>query len=521
MSDTMTHAYIGDIVKSYRDEQGDLVVYGKAAGPDLDLDGERCDPNWLRREVPAWFEWGNVREQHSQIAAGVGIEIENTGDDWHIKAKVTDPTTAHKVETGTLKGWSLGAIDTKTYKDARGQTWLTGGKIIEFSLVDRPCNPTTTLAVAKSAGDGDWSPVSSAGEVIASIRTKAAKLDLPRGAAGSQKTADVDEQPAAAFDRALALEVAAKIRSKDRAAALKLVEASVSKAVAADGLQDEAPDIAKGKQVIDLLGQLIAAEAAELGAGYLDETCDINLLVQATECVKWWLAGEQKAEDEPEPPYAQDDEDEQTIVYIGLSASRGVVFKYVSQAKRDEYAKSGVAMPNGDFPIPDEGHLKSAVGHWEGYTGDKAAAKKHIIARAKALGLTKLLPDDWEGGSGDDSKGKAVEAETEKAVEADTTKTTALDAEEVQKIAKAAAVEATKAAQVEIESLRGELAKIKSTAIPGGPYIVAPPVGASENGAVSKAAGYRELARNSSDPAIREAYNALADQVEETAPARR
>lgn len=515
MSDTMTHAYIGDIVKSYRDEHGDLVVYGKAAGPDLDLDGERCDPSWLRREVPAWFEWGNVREQHSQIAAGVGIEIEERGEDWHIKAVVTDPTTAHKVETGTLKGWSLGAIDTRVYKDARGQTWLTGGKIIEFSLVDRPCNPTTTLAVAKSAGDGDWSPVSSAGEVIASVTTKAVKLDLPRAAAGSQKTAEPDPEQPPAFDRALALEVAAKVRAKDRAGALKLVEPLTTKAVAADGLQDEAPDIAKGKQVIDLLGQLIGAEASELSAGYLDETCDIGLLVQATDCVKWWLKNEQAAEDEPEPPYAEDDDD-QTIVYIGLSASRGIVFKYVTQAKRDEYAKSGVAMPNGDFPIPDEGHLKSAVGHLGGYTGDKAAAKKHIISRARALGLTNLLPDDWGVGGSDDSKGKTVDAETEKAAEAETTKTTALDADAVQKIADTAVVKALAPLQAENVSLREALAQIKSTAIPGGPYVVAPPVQTTSDTA-AKAAGYREIARKTSDPTVAEAYNALAAREEAAA----
>jgi hypothetical protein len=52
-------------------------------------------------------------------------------------------------------------------------------------------------------------------------------------------------------------------------------------------------------------------------------------------------------------------------------------------------------MPNGDFPIPDEGHLRSAIGHLGNYTGDKTAAKAHIVSRARALGLTNLLPDDW------------------------------------------------------------------------------------------------------------------------------
>jgi len=496
MSGAVTQAYIGDIVKFDKTDDGDLIVYGKAAGPDLDLDGERCDPNWLRREVPAWFEWGNVREQHSQIAAGVGIEIENTGDDWHIKAKVTDKNTAHKVETGTLKGWSLGAIDTKTYKDARGQTWLTGGKIIEFSLVDRPCNPTTTLAVAKSAGDGDWSPVSSAGEVIASLRTKAVKLDLPRGVAGSQKTAEPEDK-APAFDRALALSIAAAVMKKDRAGALKLAEPPLTKAVAADGLQDEEPDIATGKQVIRLLGQLIAAEAAELSAGYLDETCDITLLTQATDCIKWWLHNEQAAKDEPEAPYAEDDDEDQTIVYVGLSA-RGVVWKYVSAAKRDEYATSGVAMPNGDFPIPDEDHLRSAIGRLGNYTGDTAAAKKHIKARAKTLGLTNLLPDDWKTAVADG---------------ADATKSATID----QTFEKDAVtlVKALAASKERIEALEADLAKAKAQPAAGGPAImrVDPVAPATVKKTGPTAEYYRRMADSVPDAQARSGYLQLAKQA--------
>lgn len=69
--------------------------------------------------------------------------------------------------------------------------------------------------------------------------------------------------------------------------------------------------------------------------------------------------------------------------------------KFVSASSRRRMASQGVAMPSGDFPIPDEGHLRSAIGHLGDYTGDKAAAKAHIISRARALGLTSKLPDDW------------------------------------------------------------------------------------------------------------------------------
>lgn len=84
------------------------------------------------------------------------------------------------------------------------------------------------------------------------------------------------------------------------------------------------------------------------------------------------------------------------------------VTKYVSAAQRRKYAKSGVAMPDGAFPIPDEGHLRSAIGRLGNYKGDKAVAKRHIIKRAKALGLTHLLPEDWHVSKSDDDAEKAM-----------------------------------------------------------------------------------------------------------------
>lgn len=92
-----------------------------------------------------------------------------------------------------------------------------------------------------------------------------------------------------------------------------------------------------------------------------------------------------------------------------LSGDRMV--KYVSASARRKYAQSGVAMPNGDFPIPDEGHLKSATGHLGGYTGDRSAAKRHIIKRAKALGLTHLLPEDWHVSKALGSQGDYAQVE--------------------------------------------------------------------------------------------------------------
>jgi len=54
---------------------------------------------------------------------------------------------------------------------------------------------------------------------------------------------------------------------------------------------------------------------------------------------------------------------------------------------RELLAKKGLALPDGSFPIKDEGDLKNAI-RAIGRAKDPAAAKAHIIKRAKALGAT-------------------------------------------------------------------------------------------------------------------------------------
>lgn len=71
--------------------------------------------------------------------------------------------------------------------------------------------------------------------------------------------------------------------------------------------------------------------------------------------------------------------------------------------EREDAADTGAALPDGSFPIKNEQDLKNAV-QAHGRAKDKDKAKAHIIARAKTLGATHLLPGDWEGSTKDDSK---------------------------------------------------------------------------------------------------------------------
>jgi hypothetical protein len=61
---------------------------------------------------------------------------------------------------------------------------------------------------------------------------------------------------------------------------------------------------------------------------------------------------------------------------------------------RRRMAAEGQAMPDGSFPIADEADLRNAI-QSVGRAANYEAAKRHIIRRARALGLTEILPEDW------------------------------------------------------------------------------------------------------------------------------
>jgi uncharacterized membrane protein YkoI len=61
---------------------------------------------------------------------------------------------------------------------------------------------------------------------------------------------------------------------------------------------------------------------------------------------------------------------------------------------RKTMAEAGEALPDGSFPIKDEEDLQNAIQAF-GRAGDKAAAKAHIMKRAKELGKEDMIPEGW------------------------------------------------------------------------------------------------------------------------------
>jgi hypothetical protein len=60
-------------------------------------------------------------------------------------------------------------------------------------------------------------------------------------------------------------------------------------------------------------------------------------------------------------------------------------------------AASGEAKADGSFPIKTRSDLENAIHDW-GRGGATASDKSHIISRAKSLGATDMLPDNWTAG---------------------------------------------------------------------------------------------------------------------------
>lgn len=155
MTTDLAHSY-AQIIKQEKQDDGTLLVYGKATDDALDIDQQICDAGWLEKAMPEWFKTGgNIREQHSNIAAGVAKELDSKADGHYISALVVDPISVKKVETGVLKGFSIGIRAPRIVRDTKAANGrIIDGQIVEISLVDRPANPNAKLTLAKSL-DGE------------------------------------------------------------------------------------------------------------------------------------------------------------------------------------------------------------------------------------------------------------------------------------------------------------------------------------------------------------------------------
>jgi hypothetical protein len=69
-----------------------------------------------------------------------------------------------------------------------------------------------------------------------------------------------------------------------------------------------------------------------------------------------------------------------------------------SEDERRRLADRGQAMPGGRYPIRNRSDLENAihaVGRSKGGESGRNAVRRWIIKRARALGLTSMIPENW------------------------------------------------------------------------------------------------------------------------------
>jgi len=145
---------------------------------------------------------------------------------------------------------------------------------------------------------------------------------------------------------------------------------------------DDAADIA----VKSIEGEVVAVDA-DMFEGYDAYAVEIEGVDGKSYDVFVGIDGEVLGYDEYDPEEAAD---------IDAEVADLALKRMYSDERREELAKEGMALPDGSFPIVDEADLQNAIQAF-GRAGDKEAAKKHIMKRARDLGKEDMIPENWMG----------------------------------------------------------------------------------------------------------------------------
>jgi hypothetical protein len=161
-------------------EDGTGFVYLDAIGADEtpDIDDEIFDYKTSKPFVEAWSDssaettkaagqavsYGNVRAQHgaqgAQNAAGTvchPIDFDDKDRRISLRIKVVDADAITKVQQGVYRGVSIkGRLVGKKWKDGKFYRYTVDP--VEFSLVDKPANPSATITVVKADGTTEVVP---------------------------------------------------------------------------------------------------------------------------------------------------------------------------------------------------------------------------------------------------------------------------------------------------------------------------------------------------------------------------
>ena len=255
-----------EIAKMEAQDDGTVKVWGYASSEAVDSDGEVIAAEAMKAAIPDYMKFGAVREMHGSNAAGTAIEI-NVEDDGRtfFGAHIVDPVAVTKVKTGVYKGFSIGG--SVTARDELNKSQITGLKLTEISLVDRPANPDAVFTCYKAdkpkdeeeTADKDDEPADKADETPADDTEKA---DGKKDEAEKSASVELSESEIAILKAVLA-------KAEKQEAATKAdepVDESVSKSDKSDDLAkaEMADALAKAQDALKKSNDALAKAQAEI-----------------------------------------------------------------------------------------------------------------------------------------------------------------------------------------------------------------------------------------------------------------
>jgi hypothetical protein len=495
MSNDLTTAYFG-ITKADKNADGTLMVYGKATDDSLDIDQQICDPVWLDTAMPNWFKTGgNIREQHSQIAAGVAKEYEKKADGHFISVLVVDPVSVKKVDAGVLKGFSIGIKSPRVVRDTKAANGrIIDGQIVEVSLVDRPANPNCQLVLAKSVNgeSGVWKVeelIEKSDEVTPETTEVVAEVV-------AEEAAPVEE---AAVAEAIVEETPiAEIKDEEKLAELGIEKSAKAKSILATLIKFDKTQYEAAREA---LANLISVEAEEMKDGH-NEIMSISHLLEAVAHLHAWYEGEEAEGEvveeiiEAEKAPVSDMGEKETDKMCKECKKSYKMCKCEGGFKSDAATDT---TPTGKTGANLDGVTNIAAGEVAGVPFQQTVTVSQARINAKSAD-----PEEKEVSEATEVAAEDIEAIVEKAVKSAT---------ESIRSEVASLVSAKEAALEKAATLETELATAKSLAIGGGPKRTAKPIDTNAtNDLITKALVFKAKANAATDPTLAKGYKALADE---------
>lgn len=323
-------------------------VWGRLVQEVPDKSGEIFDYESSKPYFKAWSDefskatdgksLGNLRAMHGKVAAGKFIQMDFNDDAKAVDvgSKVVDDNEWEKVLEGVYTGYSIGGsyVGEKVAEKIDGKDVKRyTAKPVEGSLVDSPCIPTAKFFdIIKADG---------------TTLQKAFKETAPA----------TPENTGAAVGGAAAPVAVAKTTESAGAEQTSTIGAAPAASTTADNIE------------LEVTGS--DAEVAEFAKALNESKLTMADAIKAVQ-----VAAAERA------------------VAGMIETVEDLDKREFSTDERKAAAKEGAALPDGSFPIKSVGDLDNAIKAY-GRAKDKAAAKAHIIKRAKALGASDKIPDAW------------------------------------------------------------------------------------------------------------------------------